>query len=299
MYKKLYITLDIIILKERDGEDMNNRTKTIIMNQMFPVFNVKEAVDQNNVGYTQGIIQEQIPFAAEVWKYEDEETLVVYLPDLGVINRNDFIVEKQEENMEEECKLPEYDLSVLSRYMDCKFVEGIFEINEFYKEYLEQVGMFKFTSGFQNGYVTYFEDSNGLDVIAFSVLLRNGEEVFAKCLLPLMPFVEKTITGSNNSPEDREEEVIMGCSVEILQDKKYVTTLGTGMEFIYDFALKADKEIPGSIQTKKGWYCNRDVVIRGSDLLMFIRESYPEEYQVCKDIIKENEIYTVVATDYS
>jgi len=180
---------------------MNRKSKKIILSTVVPLFNVKEGVDKHNVGYVQGVIHNRLPFAAEVWRYEDEQTLVVYLPDLSMIDREDYIVGNQEENTKEEFEPPKYDLSVLARFMTCKSIEGIFEVNEFYKEYLEELGIFEFTSNRQNGYVTYYEHKNGLKIIAFSVLLRTGKEVLAKCLLPLIPF-EEAITDNSDEAEE-------------------------------------------------------------------------------------------------
>lgn len=262
-----------------------------ILRSAFPVFNLIEGVDESNVGYTQGIIEDNIPFAAEIWRYEDEETLVVYLPDSGMINREGYIIRNQDgpkENgaiTEEDAQTVYYDLSVLNRFMTCEFIEGIFEINEFYKEYLEQVGIIEFTSNLQNGYVTYYEDMNGLKVVAISVVLKTGENVIAKCMLPMTSF--------------EKEEVYIECQVYVLQRDAYIMSLGAGMNSVVQFAKLLDEGIKGSIEMEKSWNCNRAVTIRGEDLLEFIKKIYPHKYSESTEKIKCGWIYTIVADDFS
>ena len=278
----------------RDVARANEISYHKILKAAFPVFNLSEGVDESNIGYTQGIIGDNIPFAAEIWQYEDEETLVVYMPDLGMINREDYIEENLEQFVDEEdpavgaeLETVYYDLSVLNRFMTCESIEGIFEVNEFYKEYLEQAGIIEFTSNIQNGYVTYYKDRNGLDVIAFSVLLREGENVIAKCKLPMTPFHESV------------EEAYIECHVYILQGEKYIMSLGLGLNSVIQFAKLADEGILGSIEMEKSWNCNRAVTIRGKDLLEFIKRIYPYKYSVSIELIKHDVIYTIVADDFS
>lgn len=280
-----------------------------ILRTAFPVFNLREGVDESNIGYTQGLIGDNIPFAAEIWKYEDEETLVVYLPDLCMVNREEYIernldqlVDEHDALVQEEPEAVYYDLSVLNRFMTCKFIEGIFEINEFYKEYLEQIGIIEFTSNVQNGYVTYYKDMNGLKVIAFSVVLSKGANVIAKCLLPMTAFEKEDITDECERIHKNGEEldeVYMECHIYVLQGKTYIMSLESGLNSVMQFAKLVDEGIQGSIEIEKSWNCNRAVSIRGEELLEFIRRIYPHKYSESMELIKRGWTYTIVADDFS
>ena len=287
-------------------QDYNEDCK--ILKTAFPLCSLNNWSHEYNIGYTQGILPDNIPFAAEVWKYEDEETVVVYIPDVGMINRDEYIKKIVQPKTDEETGLEDarqveyYDLSSLNGYMTCKYIEGIFEVNAFFTEYLDYVGIIEFISNTRNGYVTYYEDMNGLDVVAISVVIRTGEDKIAKCLLPLIPFEQEETSDASESflgMEEETGEVYMECCVYIQQEKKFIMELGTGMDSVICFSEMADKGIPGNINVEKGWYCNRDVTIKGNALLEFIKDEYPEKYSEAQTLIDKEVIYLIVADDFS
>lgn len=256
----------------------------------FPVFNLLQGIDERNIGYVQGVLDSDIPFAAEKWRYEGEETVVVYIPDLGLIDRDTFLID--DGGIEKELpSTKEYvDLSVLNMSMECKFIEGIDEINIFYAELLEELGVIEFCSNTHNSLVTYYEDKNGLEIIAISILIKQGKDEIAECSLSFLPF---------ETGEDEPKEAFIECCVYVTRDNEFVMSLDAGMESVIHFARIADQGIEGCIHLEKGWYCNRDVTIEGKSLLKFMRENYPGTYEKNRGKIIETEIYKIVADDFS
>ena len=98
---------------------------------------------------------------------------------------------------------------------------------------------------------------------------------------------------------DDSGEVYMECCVYILQGKDFVMNIGAGTKSVIEFAEFADMGIPGSMLTEKGWNHNRDVTIKGEDLLRFLNEKYPNICSKRLERIEKEKVYTLVADDFS
>lgn len=46
----------------------------------FPVVNIRKGITEDNFGYAQGVTQNGVPFATEIYDRDDSEFLVVYIP---------------------------------------------------------------------------------------------------------------------------------------------------------------------------------------------------------------------------
>lgn len=51
----------------------------------FPICNHSVSINQNNIGYTQGILDGGIPFEAELWNNANGQSLSVVMPEIFIV----------------------------------------------------------------------------------------------------------------------------------------------------------------------------------------------------------------------
>ncbi len=90
------------------------------------------------------------------------------------------------------------------------------------------------------------------------------------------------------------------CEVYISTNGERVMDLGSGTSAVIRFWEYAKQGIEGVIKYEYSFSCNVDVTIKGKDLLRFINDKYPENYERALKYIENNENeYTIVCYDLS
>lgn len=92
----------------------------------------------------------------------------------------------------------------------------------------------------------------------------------------------------------------ISCFISVIKDGQQLFYLDMGVTSVIDFAERVDKEgFPGALQIKRSFNFNVDVFLYGKDLLLFMEEKYPREYEAAKELIQPEEIYMIYCCDLS
>ena len=191
--------------QEYEFQDMSHGNNIANKNYLegdfdMPPCNYTECVDGDNLGYTQGIIGDGIPFVAELWKNDMGKNMSVLIPNIYpgeciYVNETEedlnHINEEPEEGSESkstEKKIKKSKIRVGNRVgfnYDVATVHlgilsiGLYMLGEVYDldmivdyvDYIEENGLFKFLGSVCNGSVTILEDEDGFEYAYIAVML--------------------------------------------------------------------------------------------------------------------------------
>lgn len=176
------------VLTGRDKEQLNCDSFTFASEWDFPVCNHKNLVTSNNIGYIQGLLEDNRPFEAELFLDGGECTLGIIMPILEWISDP---IEKKDGKGVATFSKEKSKVVGLKRQVEFKdngvLPIGMVEEGEtrnsmtlrLYVSFLEDMGVVKFLGKERNGYVEYLTDINGNDLVRVLVTLQyeNGEVV--------------------------------------------------------------------------------------------------------------------------
>ncbi len=168
----------------------------------FPVCNHTVEIGKENLGYTQGIMMDGVPFEAELWT-NDTETCVSFILPEEVLEIQDDDEEEGlwlEEVPYEEKGVPDNtvegielskesaDYSVLDIGMvDRGYINEVDVIEE-YVSYLEDMGLLEYTTKLRNGTLRFLTDVEGHNVVCVIISLLIDGEVQARTPLNFRAF---------------------------------------------------------------------------------------------------------------
>lgn len=145
-----------------------------------------QEITKENLGYTQGILVDGIPFEAEIWSEGKEyQNLMVYLPQIEELEVEDDDakdLERSKETKGESNKICDFhnEVEVIIKAVLCsnmvdREIVANFDTIANYVEYLESKGVVSFYGDMRNGFILYLTDEEGNDVVAVSIsLVDNG-----------------------------------------------------------------------------------------------------------------------------
>lgn len=152
----------------------------------MPVCNMTKLLDMKNVGYAQGIMEDGMPFVAELY-FEDSGSLAmsIVLPEMPqyISDRSffasasspDFIMEGQ-------------DNGILIIGMTYNERDDSFEELMYYTHYLEDMGVVEFATRVMEGSLEALIDLQGNHVVCDRITLVEDGTILAKTNLRFMPF---------------------------------------------------------------------------------------------------------------
>lgn len=152
----------------------------------MPVCNMSKLLDMKNIGYAQGVMEDGMPFVAELY-FEDSGSLAmsIVLPEMpqyisdksffDPASSPDFILEGQ-------------DNGVLVIGMTYSEREDSFEELMYYTHYLEDMGVVKFATRVMEGSLEALMDLQGNHVVRDRITLVEDGAILAKTNLRFMPF---------------------------------------------------------------------------------------------------------------
>lgn len=153
----------------------------------FPICNHVKELSANNLGYTQGIMSNGVPFEAELWKSKNSVNVSFVLPEL-------IFSEKRESGLQ--CG------NVIGFHNQVeRFCNGILnigmvdngQIDDFeeviqYIDFLKENGLIEFTGQVENGAGFRCVDMEGNDLIYLVVTLEEDDEELAEVFLEFRDF---------------------------------------------------------------------------------------------------------------
>lgn len=155
----------------------------------FPICNHTQDVGKENIGYTQGITMDGIPFEAELECRAGEKTVHIILPKIPEFDEDEDVTYIQDGNvLPFKITATETDYGVLKIGMVDKQEEFTMKTLENYTYYLEKIGILNFTSQYYNGAMWALTDIEGNDLVEVSVVLKTKELFYAECNLHFKPF---------------------------------------------------------------------------------------------------------------
>lgn len=154
----------------------------------FPVCNHIKFVNENNLGYIQGIMSNGLPFEAELWLLNGIMNLSVIMPD--VIN-----LESTGKNLLNDGKVAGFHNEVSAvnggvlaiGMLDRGMVEDLDVIIE-YISLLKEYDIVEFLSEMENGAVQLVTDINGNDFAHIMIMLEKDDELLAATELNFRDF---------------------------------------------------------------------------------------------------------------
>lgn len=160
----------------------------------FPVTNRVEGVNENNIGWIKGIMSDELPFEAELWKKDGETDVCFLIPSIylddGKINPYDTSAKKKAYKERKEQGIIEYvteeqmwDEGVLSIGMVFEFDEVDPFVIQNYVEILENNELIEYISDLYNADVQYVTDINGNEFARIMITLEDSNGKYAKCPL--------------------------------------------------------------------------------------------------------------------
>jgi len=169
----------------------------------FPACNHVQDIGPENIGYTNGITWEGLPFEAEIYCYgekgNEQKELAIIFPDIYVEEDDceDYELDYEEISDDEDSdggytvhyKRAENNVAGFSYQMEIKEYsvlpigmvdrgqETNFKILQWYLSYIEDLGLITFTSEMRSCAVFYYTDINGTDLVQIRTgLITNGKE---------------------------------------------------------------------------------------------------------------------------
>ena len=168
----------------------------------FPICIHVADIGPENIGYSNGITADGLPFEAEIYSYGKEENeqkeLAIIIPDIYVEeddceDMEDAPVETSNiEGFKYEVQMQNY--SVLPIGMVDRGQEENFKILQWYLNYIEETGLVQFTGNLRSCSVFYYTDVNGNDLVQIRTGLITDGRVEATTGLSFrdFPYREKS-----------------------------------------------------------------------------------------------------------
>ena len=155
-------------------------------NSSFPICNHTQFVDQNNIGFVQGIMSDGTPFEAELWRNELGLNVSFVMPDkLQHQRENNKLVEGNVIGFHNQEQREHQGILTIGMVDD-----GICEdmdITISYVEYLESNGLISFTGNMRNGVIFYVTDIEGKELVYITITLEE-DTIYATTPLHFMNF---------------------------------------------------------------------------------------------------------------
>ena len=177
-------------LDEYDDDEMEafESPLYIEMAKNFPACNHIQMVGKENIGYTQGVMANGIPFEAELWLYKDCLNVSFVFPEVFKIN-------EIEKNQLTSGNVTGYHsqfegtaAGVLTIGMvDRGYIDDVDATIE-YVTFLKDNGLLFFKTEIENGVVQLVTDINGEDLAHVTVLLKDENETLASTPLCFKDF---------------------------------------------------------------------------------------------------------------
>ena len=174
-------------LEDIYGND--DKTTYIEANTAFPVCN-HDGADENNIGYTVGLLEDGTPFEAEYWGNGDSYSLGIIMPE-----KKEFYSGRKEKIKSQDStvigfhnEVTVYDNSMLSYGMVDEGGEDELTIVQKYVDYVVVMGLVQFNSDVLNGTVLYRVDVLGNDLVEIKITLRQDGQEFARTGLHFKKF---------------------------------------------------------------------------------------------------------------
>lgn len=155
-------------------------------NSSFPICNHTQFVDQNNIGFVQGIMSDGTSFEAELWCNELGLNVSFVMPDkLQHQRENNKLVEGNVIGFHNQEQREHQGILTIGMVDD-----GICEdmdITISYVEYLESNGLISFTGNMRNGVIFYVTDIEGKELVYITITLEE-DTIYATTPLHFMNF---------------------------------------------------------------------------------------------------------------
>lgn len=160
----------------------------------FPVTNHFENVSDDNIGWIRGVMSDELPFEAEIWKKDEEVDVAFIIP--AIYSEDDKINPYDTTNNERIAK--ESKVKGITYYTDqadmwdggilaIGMVDEGYEEDPFvlqnYVEILENNELIEFNTDLYNGIVQYVIDSCGNEFARIVITLEDSYNSFATCPL--------------------------------------------------------------------------------------------------------------------
>lgn len=168
-------------------------------NKPMPVCNHScNDLDSNNIGFTQGVMEDGTPFEAEMWRDGDDISVTVYMPEKDEFSQ----IDKPEKTENEQIVGFHYKVesnwnAALSVGMVIREYEAELSETQAYVYYLRDMGIFKFASNTYNGYIHFLTDIEGNDLVGINICLSRGNKVEATTKLTFKSFPMQPPTKPN------------------------------------------------------------------------------------------------------
>lgn len=167
----------------------------------FPVTNHLVNVSKDNIGWIRGVMSDELPFEAEIWRKGAEVDVAFIIPAIysedDKINPYDTAKNKKiaKENKDKGIsyytgEVESWDGGVLAIGMvDEGYEEDPFVLQN-YVEILENNGLIEFNSDLYNGTVQYVIDVNGNEFARVIITLEDTNSQYATCPLFFEEFIQ-------------------------------------------------------------------------------------------------------------
>lgn len=176
------------VLTGKEFDELSYDCYTFAGKWNFPVCNHKGCVNADNIGYVQGMLEDNRPFEAELFLGNGECTMGVIMPMVDEIEgvaashgpRSARCLKNEKGNVLGFVKQVEsQDNGVLPFGMVELGETDDLDITCKYVDYLEGLGVVKFLTVERNGYIEYYTDIHGTELVRVLITLQyaNGEVV--------------------------------------------------------------------------------------------------------------------------
>ena len=176
------------VLTGKEYEVLKYNSFTVSSKWSFPVCNHRECVTKDNIGYVQGMLADNRPFEAELFLGNNECSIGLIMPVIDAIEsmfnndkaQNTSFLKDEKSNVLGFVRQAEtQDNGILPIGMvELGEIDDLGVISQ-YVEFLEDIGVIRFLSSERNGYVEYYRDVQGSNLVRVVVTLQyeNGESV--------------------------------------------------------------------------------------------------------------------------
>ena len=154
----------------------------------FPICNHSVSINQNNIGYTQGILDGGIPFEAELWNNANGQSPSVVMPEIFIVEQMDNISDEYRKVVTYRNQAESMHEGVLTIGMvDCGVIDD-FDLTIKYVDFLEEKGLIEFVAEMRNGTVFLNTDIEGHDLVNVTITLKEDGNFFATTPLQFRNF---------------------------------------------------------------------------------------------------------------
>ena len=158
------------------------------VSRAFPVCNHIHSIKDNNLGYTQGIMQSGIPFEAELWRNETSRNLSVVIPEIYKSVDSSGHTLNNENVLGFHTQVKRLHDGVLTTGMEDRGEVSDLDVTIWYVNFLQEHGIVVFTDKMENGSVSLTTDIEGNNLAYITVTLEEGGRTYATTDLKFMSF---------------------------------------------------------------------------------------------------------------